>query len=99
MKQLLFAASALAFAVGLSAPVFAAPSAAECTAMFEVADANDDGWVAGAAAYLDAMKKAGLIELDANRDRKLNADEFQAACMKDVFKDMTPAPAEKADEE
>ena len=31
------------------------------------------------------MKKAGLMAADANRDNKLNADEFRAACEKGAF--------------
>ncbi|MGC2200128.1 MAG: EF-hand domain-containing protein [Stellaceae bacterium] len=87
MKQLLFAASALALAVGLSASAFAQTSVAECTAIFEKADTNHDGWIDGdeVTPYIGAMKKAGLIALDANHDDKLNADEFQAACLKGAF--------------
>jgi hypothetical protein len=87
MKQLLIAASALAFAAGLSAPAFA-ESAAQCTAMFKTGDVNHDGWIDGdeTGPYIAAMKKAGLMADDANHDNKLNADEFRAACEAGAFK-------------
>ncbi len=98
MKPLLFAASALAVAVGVSAPSSAAPSREECVVMFQIADANDDGWVNGAQAYTHAMRRAGLLSLDTNNDRKLNVDEFVMACVNGAFNDFVGHPPKEGKE-
>jgi len=87
MKTLLIAASAMALAIGLSAPAFAQTSAADCTAMFEKVDASGAGSISGDVAkpYLDAMAKANL---KTNADGTITADEFSAACESDTFTGM-----------
>jgi len=54
------------------------------------ADANNDGYVMRTEnpAYFEALEKAGMLSADANKDGKLNADEFHDACVKDAFKDV-----------
>lgn len=86
MKQILFAASALALSYGLPVPGFAA-SAVECQAIFERGDVHREGWIDGdeTHAYFNAMKAAGLT-LPADHDGRLSAPMFQAVCEMGVFR-------------
>jgi hypothetical protein len=77
---------AVTILAGLSIPAVAAPSDADCKAMWTKADANKDGFVDGAEAtkFLAAIKKSGK-SYDANSDSKLSQDEFMKACKDGVF--------------
>jgi hypothetical protein len=83
MKKLC-GATAMAFALGFPSPAMAA-SKADCTAMWNKADANNIGYISGkeAAIYLDAMQTSGRITAAADR---IAVEEFMTACMADVFK-------------
>jgi hydroxyethylthiazole kinase-like sugar kinase family protein len=83
MKKLC-GATAMAFALGFPSPAMAA-SKADCTTMWNKADANNIGHISGkeAAIYLDAMQTSGRITAAADR---IAVEEFMAACMADVFK-------------
>jgi Ca2+-binding EF-hand superfamily protein len=78
-----------AVAVAVSAPAFA-ESEEECLMRFDRVDANNDGYIAGIESqdYFDALENAGMLSVDANKDGRLNINEFMAACLKDVFKDI-----------
>jgi hypothetical protein len=83
MKKLC-GATAMAFALGFPSPAMAA-SKADCTAMWNRADANNIGYISGkeAAIYLDAMQTSGRTTAAADR---IAVEEFMPACMADVFK-------------
>jgi len=73
-------------AQGLAPLANAAPSDAQCNAMWMKADANKNGLLEGgeAAKFLDAIDKSGKI-YDANSDRKLDRNEFMKACKDGIF--------------
>ena len=83
MKRLVTIA-ALAFAVNLPTAVLAAPSKANCKAMFDKMDANKNGYLDGKEAerFAVAMQEAGRTsgEADTNADGKIDEQEFLAAC-------------------
>jgi hypothetical protein len=78
--------AAVFLAAGLVMPSMAAPSDADCKAMWTKADANKDGVIAGSEAtqFLAAIKASGKT-YDANNDGKLSQDEFMKACKDGVF--------------
>ena len=78
--------AAVFLTVGFSIPAIAAPSDADCKAMWVKADANKDGFVDGAEAtkFLAAIKASGK-SYDANKDGKLSQDEFMKACTDGAF--------------
>jgi hypothetical protein len=88
-KYLLLATLAVAWAV---APAYAADEAT-CQQLFDTADANKDGTVAGAeaSAFAAAYKTSDPTITAADADVTITKDQFAAACMKDAFKDV-PAP-------
>ncbi len=71
---------------GIIIPAAAAPTDADCKAMWTKADANKDGFVDGAEAtkFLAAIKASGK-SYDVNNDGKLSQDEFMKACKDGVF--------------
>jgi hypothetical protein len=71
---------------GCVIPAAAAPSDADCKAMWSKADADKNGVIEGAEAtkYMEAIKKSGK-SYDANKDGKLTQDEFINACKDGVF--------------
>jgi hypothetical protein len=71
---------------GYVIPAAAAPSDADCKAMWTKADADKNGSVEGAEAakYLAAIKKSGKT-YDADKDGKLSQEEFMKACKDGVF--------------
>jgi hypothetical protein len=79
------AVSALLIA-GYVIPAAAAPSDADCKAMWTKADADKNGTIEGAEAtkFMEAIKKSGK-GYDANNDGKLTQDEFTNACKDGVF--------------
>jgi EF hand len=74
------------FIAGCFMPATAAPSDADCKAMWTKADADKSGFVDGTEAtkYLAAIKASGK-SYDANSDGKLSQDEFMKACKDGVF--------------
>jgi Ca2+-binding EF-hand superfamily protein len=78
--------AAVFLATGFVMPALAAPSDADCKAMWTKADADKSGSVDGAEAtkYLDAIKKSGKV-YDTNKDGKLSQAEFTKACKDGVF--------------
>jgi Ca2+-binding EF-hand superfamily protein len=78
--------AAVILTAGFVMPASAAPSDADCKAMWTKADADKSGSVDGAEAtkYLDAIKKSGKV-YDTNKDGKLSQAEFTKACKDGVF--------------
>lgn len=83
MKKLC-GAVALAIPLGFASPAMAA-SKADCTAMWNKADANNIGHISGkqAAIYMDAIQTSGRTTAAADR---IAVEEFMTACMAGVFK-------------
>jgi Ca2+-binding EF-hand superfamily protein len=71
---------------GYVIPAAAAPSDADCKAMWTKADADKNGVIEGAEAtkFMEAIKKSGK-SYDENNDGKLTQDEFMKACKDGVF--------------
>jgi hypothetical protein len=84
IKKATIAAAVLA--AGFAMPALAAPSDADCKAMWTKADADKSGFVDGAEAakFLDAIKKSGKV-YDTDKDGKLSEAEFTKACKDGVF--------------
>jgi hypothetical protein len=78
--------AAVFLTAGFVMPALAAPSDADCKAMWTKADADKSGFVDGTEAikYLAAIKKSGK-SYDANNDGKLSQDEFMKACKDGAF--------------
>ncbi|HEY7750590.1 MAG TPA: hypothetical protein VH933_18160 [Aestuariivirgaceae bacterium] len=87
MKLLAFSAFAIALAVG---PAAYAADEASCQQLFDKADADKNGTIAGtevtplAAAY----KASDPSVTTADAELTITKEQFSAACMKDAFKDV-----------
>jgi hypothetical protein len=78
--------AAVFLTAGFAMSALAAPSDADCKAMWSKADADKSGFVDGAEAtkFLAAIKASGK-SYDVNNDGKLSQDEFMKACKDGVF--------------
>jgi hypothetical protein len=81
------AAAAIFVLASVFAPAaIAAPSDADCKAMWAKADSNKDGSLADSEVkkFMDAIKASGK-KYDSNADGKLDQAEFLKACKDGVF--------------